>query len=88
VTRKISVPMTPDRAMSFLDQLRVLPIAWTDYPLIVGGVEHSLRYGISFWDGAIVAAAEALGSPILYSEDFNHGQEYGSVRALNPFGEA
>ncbi len=88
VTCKMRVAMTPEQAMSFLDQFRFLPIAWTDYPLIVGGVEHSLRYRISFWDGAIVAAAETLGSPILYSEDFNHGQEYGSVRALNPFREA
>lgn len=85
VTRKIRVPMSPERAMAFLDQLRVLPIVWTDYPLIVAAVEHSLRHRISYWDGAIVAAAESLGSPILYSEDLSHGQQYGSVRVLNPF---
>ncbi len=85
VTRKIRVPMAPEKAMAFLDELRMLPIAWTDYPLIVSGIEHSLRYRISFWDGAIIAAAETLGSPILYSEDLNHGQRYGTVRALNPF---
>ena len=85
VTRKIRLPMTAEQAMAFLDELRVLPIAWTDYPLIVAGVEHSLRYGISYWDGAIVAAAEALGSPILYTEDLAHDQRYGSGRALNPF---
>ena len=71
--------------MAFLDQLRVLPIVWTDYPLVVTAVEHSLRHRISYWDGAIVAAAESLGSPILYSEDLSHGQRYGSVRVLNPF---
>lgn len=87
VTRKLRVPLGPDEAMTFLDELRALPIAWGDYPLIVSGVEHSLRYQISFWDGAIIAAAEKLDAPILYSEDFNHGQRYGSVRALDPFRE-
>jgi predicted nucleic acid-binding protein len=48
----------------------------------------SLRYGISYWDGAILAAAEALEAPILYTEDLNHGQLYGRVRAVNPFVEA
>lgn len=88
VTRKIRVPLEPQQALAFLDELRVLPIAWPDYALIVSGIEHSLRHQISFWDGTIVAAAEALGSPILYSEDFSHGQKYGAVRAVNPFHEA
>ena len=45
----------------------------------------SARYGISYWDGAIVAAAEAIGAPVLYTEDLNHGQAYGTVTAINPF---
>ena len=35
--------------------------------------------------GAILAAAEQLAAPILYSEDMNHGQLYETVRVLNPF---
>ena len=88
VTGKFRVPLPPDRAMTFLEELRALPTAWPDYAMIVSGVEHAVRYRISYWDGAIVAAAEALGSPVLYSEDFNHGQRYGAVRAVNPFREA
>ena len=88
VTRKIQVPLAPEQAMAFLGELRVMPIAWTDYPMIVAGVEHSLRHRISFWDGAIVAAAETLDASILYTEDLNHGQSYGTVRAVNPFLEA
>jgi len=48
-------------------------------------VETGLRYGLSYWDGATVAAAEALGAKTLYSEDLNHGQQYGTVRVCNPF---
>jgi predicted nucleic acid-binding protein len=45
----------------------------------------SERYQINYWDAAIVAAAERLEAPVVYSEDFNPVQSYGSVRVLNPF---
>ena len=85
VTRKIARPLSPEAALDLLEQFRNFPVVWTDYPLIVAGVETSLRFGISFWDGAIIAAAESLGAAILYTEDLNHGQHYGSVQAINPF---
>jgi len=85
VTRIIANPLAPDEAVGFLDEFRRFPLVQTDYPLIVAGVEVALRYGISYWDGAIVAAAERLGSTVLFSEDLSHGQQYGSVQVVNPF---
>jgi predicted nucleic acid-binding protein len=85
VTRKIANPIAPDPAVELLEQFRQFPMVLTDYPLLVAGVEISLRYGISYWDGAIVAAADVLGASILYSEDLGDGQVYGSVRVVNPF---
>jgi predicted nucleic acid-binding protein len=85
VTRKIARPLPPDDAVALLEQFRCFPVVWTDYPLIVSGVETALRFGISYWDGAIIAAAERLGATILYTEDLSHGQRYGSVQAINPF---
>ena len=85
VTRKIEKPLAPELAVALMDQYRVFPVVATDYPLIVSAVELSLRYGVSYWDGAILAAAEALEAPVLYTEDLNHGQSYGAVRAMNPF---
>ena len=38
----------------------------------------------SVLDGAFTAA-QAAGVSTLYSEDFSHGQFYGSVRVVNPF---
>jgi len=49
------------------------------------GIESAERYKISYWDGAIIAAAETLRAGILYTEDLNDGQLYGSVRVVNPF---
>ena len=88
VTRKIKKPLAPELAVALMDQYRVFPVVATDYPLIVSAVELSLRYGVSYWDGAILAAAEALEAQVLYTEDLNHGQRYGAVRAVNPFLEA
>ena len=85
VTAKIAQPLSPDEAVALLEQFRNFPVVWTDYPLIVSGIETALRFGISYWDGAIIAAAERLGATTLYSEDLNHGQHYGSVQAVNPF---
>ena len=45
----------------------------------------SLQHRISYWDGAILAAAERLGAEIVYTEDLSHGQTYGPVRVVNPF---
>jgi predicted nucleic acid-binding protein len=84
VTRKIARPLAPDEALEVLEQFRRFPMVWTDYPLIVAGIEASIRHEISYWDGAIIAAAESLGASILYTEDLNHGQHYGSVQAVNP----
>lgn len=85
VTRKIRKPLAPELAVALMEEYRVFPTVPTDYPLIVSAVEISLRCGVSYWDGAILAAAEVLEAPIVYSEDLSHGQRYGSVRTVNPF---
>lgn len=43
------------------------------------------RYHISFWDALIVNAAQTSEADVLYTEDLNHGQFFGSVRVVNPF---
>ncbi len=88
VTRKIRKPLPAEQAVALMDEYRHFPTVPTDYPLIVAGVELSLRYGIWYWHGAIVAAAEILEAPTLYTEDLNHGQHYGRVLAINPFLDA
>jgi len=85
VTRKFRKPMTPQAAVALMDEYRAFPTVPADYPLIVAAVETSLKHGISYWDAAILAAAEVLEASVLYTEDLNHGQLYGKVRVMNPF---
>ena len=84
-TRKIVQPIATEIAVALMDELRQLPFVDTDYSLIVSGIEISIEHQLSYWDGTIVAAAQRLGAATLYTEDLNHGQYYGSVRAINPF---
>ena len=50
---------------------------------IRSAMENEARYQTSFWDGLIVAAAEARGAEVLYTEDLNDGQRYGAKRDLS-----
>ena len=42
-------------------------------------------YGLNGFDAHLLAYAEHYGCPTLYSEDFQDGRYYGTVRAVNPF---
>jgi predicted nucleic acid-binding protein len=48
-------------------------------------VEAREQYGLHFYDGMMVAAAERAGCPRIWSEDLNPGQVYFGVRVENPF---
>ncbi|TVR52588.1 MAG: PIN domain-containing protein [Puniceicoccaceae bacterium] len=84
-TRKLKNPLSPDQALALIERFEAFPVASTDCSLITQGIRNALRFQISYWDGAILAAAERLGARIVYSEDLNHGQHYGDLRVVNPF---
>ena len=44
-----------------------------------------LTYGLSWWDAHLWSCAEHHAIDLLYSEDFQHGRVYGTVRVVNPF---
>jgi predicted nucleic acid-binding protein len=64
-------------------------ISWTvienSLDLFQRGLWLQSRWKISLWDAMILAAAESSGARELLTEDLNHGQDYGAVRAINPF---
>ncbi|MDZ7840128.1 MAG: PIN domain-containing protein [Gammaproteobacteria bacterium] len=87
VTRKLSVPLGPDEALAWIEQLETFPCVEIDAALVKIAAEVSERYRTSYWDGAILAAAAKCGVETVYSEDLNHGQRYGEVMVINPFAE-
>jgi predicted nucleic acid-binding protein len=85
VVKKASRPLSAEQALEWIEQWSAFPSQPVDHQLVRIAIERSKRYAISYWDAAILAAAEALGVHTVYSEDLNDGQKYGSVRVVNPF---
>ncbi len=76
---------TPDAVTAILDKLSPIRLVVSDRELVRRAVEARAAYGIHFYDGMIVAAAERAGCRRILSEDFNAGQEYFGVTVMNPF---
>jgi predicted nucleic acid-binding protein len=87
-TRKAEFGMTADMALEWIEGLEDLPCWPTDLTVVKNAVALSERHRISYWDSAVLSAAEALGAAILYTEDLSHGQLYGPVKVINPFLDA
>ena len=82
---KISPPPSSEDVVSILDALGPVPLIKPDGDLVRRAVEAHVAYGLHFYDGLIVAAAERAGSETIWSEDLNSGQIYFGIRVANPF---
>jgi len=82
---KVSPPATADAVMEGLDALATIRLVVPDAELVRRAVQARAAYGIHFYDGMIVAAAERAGCQRILSEDLNAGQEYFGVTVSNPF---
>jgi predicted nucleic acid-binding protein len=85
VVKKASRPLSAAQALEWIEQWTVFPCQTIDHQLVRIAIEQSVRFAISYWDAAILVAAEALGTDTVYSEDLSDGQRYGKVRVVNPF---
>lgn len=80
--------LTHEQAAALVDSFRRFPVQETNVGLVLAGISTCDRFGISYWDGAIIEAARALGCEAVLSEDLSDGQDYAGVRVENPFREA
>ena len=84
LTRKLGA--TPSDARKFLEA--VLAPLWRIGPspeLYVRALEVRERYGFSFYDALVVAAAQGAGCTRLLSEDLQPGQRIGDLTVVDPF---
>ena len=75
----------PLRSVEWIEQWMVFPARPSIINWCVSRSNNQSDTAISYWDAAILVAAEALGARTVYSEDLNDGQQYGQVRVVNPF---
>ena len=79
--------LTHDDAWEFLGPVMMIPVQELTLSIFQDAVAISQRFRLSCWDGAILAAARALGCDAVYSEDLGSEQDYDGLRVINPFVE-
>lgn len=81
--------MTPaarvDDVKAVLDTLSPIKLVLPDQGIVRRAVEAHEIYGVHFYDGMIIAAAERAGCARIWSEDLNPGQKYFGAVVENPF---
>jgi len=77
--------LTATQALAFLAALADYPVQPITHDIFLTAVTLSERYGLSYWDSAILAAARAMGCDAVYSEDMSPGQDYDGIVVINPF---
>jgi predicted nucleic acid-binding protein len=82
---KLQPPLSVDQVTKALDGLGSIPLIAPDGDMVRRAVEARSAYGIQFYDGMIVAAAERAGCEKIWSEDLNPQQKYFGVTVANPF---
>ena len=78
-------PLTRAEARRWVETWMAFPMAAVDGPMVLEAVQIAERFQISHFDAQILAAAKRMACATVYSEDLNHGQDYGGVRVVNPF---
>jgi predicted nucleic acid-binding protein len=77
--------LTHDQAVALVEAFRRFPVQETTVAVLLSAMSTRERFGIAYWDAAILEAARALGCDVVLSEDLNDGQDYGGVSVTNPF---
>ncbi len=85
VTQKLDPGLSPDEAWDDVEALSVWEPLSMDLTLLQRGFAVQRRYGLSWWDSLIVAAAEAAGCDTILSEDLADGELYFGITVENPF---
>ena len=79
--------LSANSAMQFLEPILLFRIQTMTMGVFLEAIAISQRFQLSYWDGAILAAARALGCEAVYSEDMSTEQDYDGLTVINPFAD-
>ena len=82
-TKKLA--MKSDEAEAVIGDLGVWTIHRPGHADVLRAARLHRRYKIAWWDAMILNSAIEAGCSVLWTEDLNHGQRYGTVMVRNPF---
>jgi predicted nucleic acid-binding protein len=82
---KLTPAAKPEELVALLDTLGPIILVPIDGDVVLRAVQARAQYGVHFYDGMIIAAAERGGCQKIWSEDLNAGQDYFGCVVENPF---
>jgi predicted nucleic acid-binding protein len=68
-----------------VELLAEFDVASTEVADILAAIDLHQLYGLSFWDGLVVRAAQKTGCRVLFSENLQHAREIDGIAIVNPF---
>jgi predicted nucleic acid-binding protein len=77
--------ITHEQAVGLIDAWRRFPVQETTVEVMAAAFDTRRRFGISYWDAAIIEAGRALGCAVVLSEDLDPRTDYDGVQVENPF---
>jgi predicted nucleic acid-binding protein len=86
VLKKTPDKMRAEDAQLFLENIfRPLLAVASSFARVSDAIRLQDRYRLSWYDSLIVSAAQQAACQTLYSEDLQHGQQFGAVTVQDPF---
>lgn len=84
--KRFARPMRSAEAEQYLGTV-FRPLVAVQSSIVLYGEAMRLygKGGLSWFDSLVVAAAQQSRCDVLYTEDLQHGQKFGSLLVLNPF---
>lgn len=78
-------PLTHGQAVKLVESFLRFPVLEITTGVMLVALATRERFGISYWDAAILEAARSLGCAVVLSEDLTDGEDYAGVRVEDPF---
>jgi len=80
--------ITHDQAAGLVEAWCRFPVQVTSLEVMRAALATRIRFGISYWDAAILEAGRALGCSVVLSEDLDDATDYDGIRVEDPFRRA
>ena len=77
--------ITHDQAAGLVESWCRFPVQELSVEVMRASLATKKRFGISYWDAAILEAGRALGCSIVLSENLDDATDYDGIRVQDPF---
>ena len=79
--------ITHEQAVGLIQAWCRFPIQETTVGVMTAALATRRRFGVSYWDAAVIEAGRALGCAVVLSEDLSPETDYDGVRVENPLAD-